>query len=91
MNVLMLNWRNLMEETTEKEHWCFVSYQYTLKNDSTPRFGNITLPMTGRITNNDSFQVLNQFITRAITEDLKEHNLDIQGVPIILYFKELGV
>lgn len=79
------------EETTEKEHWCFVSYQYTLKNDSTPRFGNITLPMTGRITNNDSFQVLNQFITRAITEGLKEHNLDIQGVPIILYFKELGV
>ena len=67
----MLNWRNLMEEeeTTEKEHWCFVSYQYTLKNDSTPRFGNITLPMTGRITNNDSFQVLNQFITRAITVD----------------------
>ena len=79
------------EETTEKEHWFFVSYQYTLKNDSTPRFGNITLPMTGRITNNDSFQVLNQFITRAITENLKEHNLDIQGVPIILYFKELGV
>lgn len=77
-----------MEETTEKEHWCFVSYQYTLKNDSTPRFGNITIPMTGHITNNDSFKVLNQFITRVITEDL---NIDIQGVPIILYFKELGV
>lgn len=76
------------EETTEKEHWCFVSYQYTLKNDSTPRFGNITLPMTGHITNNDSFKVLSQFITRVITEDL---NIDIQGVPIILYFKELGV
>ncbi len=76
------------EETTEKEHWCFVSYQYTLKNDSTPRFGSITLPMTGHITNNDSFKVLNQFLTRVITEDL---NLDIQGVPIILYFKELGV
>lgn len=76
------------EETTEKEHWCFVSYQYTLKNDSTPRFGNITLPMTGHITNNDSFKVLNQFITRVITEDL---NIDIQDVPIILYFKELGV
>lgn len=76
------------EKTTEKEHWCFVSYQYTLKNDSTPRFGNITLPMTGHITNNDSFKVLNQFITRIIAED---PNLDIQGVPIILYFKELGV
>ena len=83
---------NLMEkETTEKEHWCFVSYQYNIKNDSTPRFGNITLPMTGHITDNDSFQVLNQFISRAITDDLKEHNCDIQGVPIILYFKELSV
>ena len=79
------------KETTEKEHWCFVSYQYNIKNDSTPRFGNITLPMTGHITDNDSFQVLNQFISRAITDDLKEHNCDIQGVPIILYFKELGV
>ena len=80
-----------MEETAEKEHWCFVSYQYNLKTDFTPHFGNITLSMTGRITDNDSFQALNQFVTRAITEELKSHNFDIQGVPIILYFKELGV
>lgn len=79
------------EETTEKEHWCFVSYQYNIKEDLFPRFGNIILPMTGRITDDKSFQVLNQFITRAITDDLKEHNNEIKGVPIILYFKELGV
>ena len=91
MNVSMLNWRNLMDEITKNEHWCFVSYQYNLKDDPTPHFGNINLPMTGHITDNDSFQVLNQFISQSITEDLKKHNLEIQGVPIILCFRELGV
>lgn len=80
-----------MDETKENEHWCFVSYQYNLKDDSTPHFGNINLPMTGHITDNDSFQVLNQFISQSITEDLKKHNLEIQGVPIILCFRELCV
>lgn len=80
-----------MDEITENEHWCFVAYQYNLKDDTTPRFGNINLPMTGHISDDKSFQVLNQFISQSITDDLKKHDLEIQGVPIILYFKELGV
>ena len=80
-----------MDEIKENEHWCFVSYQYNIKSDATPRFGNINLPMTGHISDNDSFQVLNQFITQTITEDLKNHNVEIDGKPIILCFRELGV
>ena len=80
-----------LTQTPDNEHWCFVSYQYLVEKDYTPRFGNITLPMTGRITNDEGVKVLFEAVKQSLEKDLADHNIKLEGVPIILYFKELGV
>lgn len=71
------------------ERWCFISYVFFVKGNSSPQYGNSCVQMTGTISDDKGFLELNKFVKGVVENDTKAKNLSLSSDPVILFFKEL--